>query len=69
MFKRLINAIKLHILNSLVTDLCDNSSCRNCPSFMGNRRGMNKPLCAQVYILRHALDKWGTKKEKSEDIL
>lgn len=61
MLKRLINAIKLHRLNNMLTDLCGSSVCKNCKSYLGNKNCTSRPLCAQYYIFEQALDVWGSK--------
>lgn len=65
MFKKLINAIKLHRLNKLLSELCDSGPCDNCPSYIGFYRGNDK-ACAQWYVIEQALQKWGLEKKKKE---
>ena len=65
MFKKLINAIKLHRLNKLLSELCDSGPCRNCASYLGNRiSGTSKPLCAQWYVCEQSIQKWGMEKKE-----
>lgn len=59
--RRLINGIKLWLLNRLLRDLCLSNHCNECPAYM-SLNPTSRPLCAHICVYDQAIEKWGVKK-------